>query len=119
MAPSDPNWGSAYPSVAHALWRTTGELVTVEAHLPNLVRYIDSLQAGVRATGLGAMHAKYGDWLAPAEAATPSKPLCSAAAFIHDVGLVAEMAEAAGNATTATRLRALRASGVEQDCNPR
>ena len=108
MQPSDPNWGTAYPSVVHALWSTTGDIRVIMHHLPNLVRYLDSLEAGVHRTGLDKMVAKYGDWLPPPEAPTPSKALCSAAAFLRDIRLVAEMADAIGNTTVAARFRSLR-----------
>ena len=99
-----------YPSTAHAIWRATGDRGVISRHLANIVRYVESLATGVRRTGLANMHTKYGDWLPPPEAPTPSKPLCSAAAFIHDLGLVEEMAAAIGNTTVAARVSQLRSS---------
>jgi hypothetical protein len=100
-----------YPSTAHAIWRATGDRGVISRHLANIVRYVESLATGVRRTGLANMHTKYGDWLPPPEAPTPSKPLCSAAAFIHDLGLVEEMAAAIGNTTVAARVPAAVVDG--------
>jgi len=110
MQPADPNWGSAYPSVTHALWRATGDMNLVRRHLPNLMLYLHSLEASVNRTGLAHMIAKYGDWFAPSEASPASKPLVSASAFIHDVRAVGDMARAVGESAAADHCTALRSS---------
>ena len=51
MQPGDPNWGTAYPTITHRVWKTTGSTGIIERHLPRLARYLDSLWAGVNHTG--------------------------------------------------------------------
>ena len=105
MQPSDPNWGSAYPTLAHQVWKTTGSTDVIGRHLPHIARYIDSLSAGVKASGLAKMHTKYGDWLPPPGLSRGSGSLQSATAFIHDARLVAAMAAAVND------------TGLEHTCN--
>lgn len=109
MQPPDPNWGTAYPTIAHRVWKTTGSTTVIKRHLSSVALYVDSVSAGVNHTGLAKMLKKYGDWLPPAEAPKASGSLCSAAAFIHDARVVAEMAAAIGESTTAQKYRSLSA----------
>lgn len=60
MQPCDPNWGSAYPTIAHTVWTTSGSTAVVHRHLDNVVAYIGSLQRAVKANGLGKLLKKYG-----------------------------------------------------------
>ena len=99
MQPADPSWGSAYPTVVHAVWTHTGRTHIITRHLDGVVRYMHTLEESVRRSGLARMFAKYADWFPPAGAASASKSLVSAATFIHDSRLVAAMAEAVGNSS--------------------
>ena len=99
MQPADPSWGSAYPTIVHAVWMQTGRNDIITRHLDSVVRYMHTLEAAVSGSGLSHMFAKYADWFPPAGAASASKSLVSAATFIHDSRLVAAMAEAVGNSS--------------------
>ena len=59
MQPADPNWGSAFPTIAHRTWITTGQTEIITRYLKQLVAYIDSLEAGIKKGGLGRIHTKY------------------------------------------------------------
>eukprot|EP01048_Picozoa_sp_COSAG05_P020961 COSAG05_NODE_3714_length_1887_cov_1.201902_3_plen_202_part_00 len=100
MQPADPSWGSAFPTIAHQVWMTTGSTQIIQSHLSHLVAYLNSLDAGVKHSGgLAHIHTKYGDWFPPGidgNGAAGTRPLVSASAFIHDAKLVSEMAGAVG-----------------------
>ena len=59
MQPADPNWGSAFPTIAHRTWITTGQTEIITRYLKQLVEYIDSLEAGIKKEGLERIHTKY------------------------------------------------------------
>ena len=58
MQPADPNWGSAFPTIAHRTWITTGQTEIITRYLKQLVAYIDSLEAGIKKGGLERIHTK-------------------------------------------------------------
>jgi alpha-L-rhamnosidase len=60
MQPGDPNWGSAFPTIAHQVWVTTGKVDIIERYLERLVHYLHSLQAQVK-QGLDHIITHYGD----------------------------------------------------------
>ena len=99
MQPADPSWGSAYPTIVHAVWMQTGRTDIITRHLDSVVRYMHTLEASVHHSGLARMFAKYADWFPPSGADTADKSLVSAATFILDSRLVAAMANAVGNAS--------------------
>jgi len=105
MSPSDPNWGTAWPTIAHTVWQTTGDTTVIKQHLPGLVRYVDSLKHPLK-----TMPGNLGDWFPPENVTGASKPLCSASAYITNARQVAAMAGAVNDTATAARMRALAAA---------
>ena len=109
MEPSDPSWGTAFPTVLFSLWQHTGKLDAVRAYLDKVVAYVDGLAAAAKASGFTKMMAKYADWFPPPNIASSraSKPFVSTAALVRDVQMTLQMLKVAGDAATVARYTAL------------
>jgi alpha-L-rhamnosidase len=124
MQPADPNWGSAYPTIAYTCWQFTADDDILKKHIDNLVQYIDSLEVIANHTGLAQFPAKYADWLSPFASASGgggrpdvNKHLVSASAVIHDTRIVKLMAAHLGTLAynaTAARLEKLEMRFTEE-----
>ena len=43
--PSAVSWGSAYPTIAYHIWKTTGDTHVITQHLDGLVRYMATMES--------------------------------------------------------------------------
>jgi len=103
--PSAVSWGSAYPTIVHEVWMTTGDRSVITQHLDGLVRYMATMEN----TPASKMRHGFGDWFPPCPldtdhsaagakkcpSADPS--LCAASSFIMNCRQVSAVAAAVGN----------------------
>lgn len=104
----DASWGSAFPSVAHALYNWNGDVTAAQRFWPGLTRFIDNEYARTaNGSRLTDIFTTWGDWQpAGTSPANPTfvpeprvdKPFVSGFSFVNDVGRMAEMASAIGGA---------------------
>lgn len=94
---SDP-WTDAAIIVPHALWQTYGDTAIIEANYSQMRAYAQELHDGERGVILG-------DWLA---FATTDTPFVFEAYKAHVIGLMEQMARAAGHADDADTYAAWR-----------
>ena len=98
----DASWGSAYPSVAYALFKWNGDVTAPQKYWTGLTRFIDNeyIKTG-NATHIENIFATWGDWCpAPGLSSQPNfvpeprvdKEFVGGFSFVKDVGHLAEMA---------------------------
>lgn len=94
--PADPNWGSAFPTIVWQLYRHYNDMEILSTFYPNLVRYVQSMHNGYKATGLAKLFYSYGDWVPPPPQPRTNESLTSSFAFMHDVALLINISQLLG-----------------------
>jgi len=64
LYPADPSWGTAYVTLAWAMWEQYGDGEVLRHHYPSLKRTVDFLHSRASGHILRGM-GKYGDWCPP------------------------------------------------------
>ena len=107
--PGAPAWGDAGVIVPWTAWKMYGDTGVLHRHLRAMTAWMDFLERAnpdyLRARELGS---SYNDWLAPGDDDTPHE-LLATAYWAHDAALMAEIADATGQAEDAAGYRALHA----------
>lgn len=94
--PSDPNWGSALPTIAWQLYRHYYDVQVLSLFYSNIRAYVESVRAAYNSTGLAGLFSSYGDWVPPPPAPRTNESLTSSFAFMHDVSLLVNMSRILG-----------------------
>lgn len=91
-----PEWASAYPIIAWALFQFAGDRAVLDRHYPTIRQYVDFLLSRRDEDGLSP--SVLGDWLPPGhEGRDPEGPQVSATAYLwQSMTLVSRMAERLG-----------------------
>ena len=90
--PADPNWGTAYPTIAWTVWEHYGDDGVLREHMPTIRAWIDYVRGMYSGTGLQNMYFIYGDWMPPVPYPQTDRHLISSFAFLRDVLTLSRMA---------------------------
>lgn len=102
----DPNWGTAYPTTVHNMLVHYGDVGLVQDHYFALKKYM-SHAIGLAKAGMASYYVEYGDWVPPPPATKVDGHFTSAFAFLRDLRIFAEMADAVGDTRSADDIRGL------------
>jgi alpha-L-rhamnosidase len=91
--PSDPNWGSALPTIVWQVYRHTNDSKVLDTYYHNVRAYIQSVYSGYNHTGLVNFFVRHGDWVPPPPYNQTNKHLTGSFAFLHDVNLLLNMSK--------------------------
>ena len=94
--PSDPNWGTALPTITWQLYRHYNDPQILLDHYPKVRAYVEAIRAGYSKTGLANLAYHYGDWVPPTPQPQTNKNLIASFAFLHDVLLVVNASQIIG-----------------------
>jgi alpha-L-rhamnosidase len=94
--PSDPNWGTALPTIAWQLYRHYNDSQILVNHYPSVRAYVEAIRAGYTKTGLAKLAYHYGDWVPPPPQPMTNVYLIASFAFLHDVSLIINMSQIIG-----------------------
>jgi len=89
--PSDPNWGTAFPTIAYALYDHYGDTGAIAKHLANITAYVEQLRGDYKGTGLKNLRIEFGDWVPPPPAGQTNGHLISSFPFMRDVMTLSKM----------------------------
>ena len=89
--PADPNWGTAYVTIAWYLYEHTGDTTIIEKYYTGIQAWVDCLITHYQQTGLAKMYHIYGDWN-PVQP-TRNQSLVSSYPFLRDVYRFVNMSE--------------------------
>ena len=84
--------GTAYPTIAWALWDHYGDLDVLVDHFAAIKAWVENVKAGWANTGLKNIWYEYGDWVPPPPYGQTDGHLISSFPFMRDVLTVAKMA---------------------------
>lgn len=112
--PSDPSWGAAYPQTVWVLWKYYGDTNTPKTYFQGLMDYINFVESQVPSSGIGKLPGRYGDWVPPPPSKKIDNSYPSAFSFMQNIQQVAEMADALGDSTNATKLKSLFTKHAEE-----
>ena len=94
--PSDPNWGTALPTITWQLYRHYGDPQILLDHYSSVRAYVEAIRAGYSKTGLAGLAYHYGDWVPPTPEPMTNKNLIASFAFLHDVSLLVNVSQIIG-----------------------
>jgi len=94
--PSDPNWGTALPTIAWQLYRHYNDPQILVNHYPSIRAYVEAIRAGYAKTGLAKLAYHYGDWVPPPPQPMTNVYLIASFAFLHDVSLLINISQVIG-----------------------
>lgn len=94
--PSDPNWGTALPTITWQVYRHYGDIHTLETYYDHIVAYVEYFHGVYNLTGLANFTVTFGDWVPPPPYPMTNKHLISSFAFLHDVYLLINMSQVLG-----------------------
>ena len=94
--PSDPNWGTALPTITWQLYRHYNDAQILKDHYPSVRAYVEAIRAGYAKTGLANLAYHYGDWVPPPPHGQTNVRLTASFAFLHDVSLLINMSQVIG-----------------------
>ncbi|CAF4325997.1 unnamed protein product, partial [Adineta steineri] len=94
--PSDPNWGTALPTITWQLYRHYNDEQILRDHYSSIRAYVEALRAGYKNTGLAKLAYHYGDWVPPPPQPMTNVYLIASFAFMHDVSLLINMSQIIG-----------------------
>ena len=89
--PSDPNWGSALPTIVWQLYRHTNDTKILQTYYRNVRDYVQSVYSGYNHTGLVNFFVRHGDWVPAPPFNQTNRHLTSSFGFLHDVSLLLNM----------------------------
>ncbi|UJR07843.1 hypothetical protein I4U23_012126 [Adineta vaga] len=91
--PADPNWGSAFPTIAWQLYRHYNDPQVLSDFYLNIRTYVESVHTAYKSTGLANLFYSYSDWVPPPPQPRVNGSLASSFAFLHDVSLLINMSQ--------------------------
>ncbi|NLJ69185.1 MAG: family 78 glycoside hydrolase catalytic domain [Firmicutes bacterium] len=96
LYPADPSWGTAYVTIAWAMYRYYGDLEVIEEHYDSMKQWVKFLESKEE-NGI-VTYVKYGDWCPPGSVLPKKNPreMTSAFHYYHDVLRLGQMAELIG-----------------------
>jgi alpha-L-rhamnosidase len=94
--PSDPNWGTALPTITWQLYRHYDDVQSLFDHYSVVRAYVEAIRAGCTKTGLAKLAYHYGDWVPPPPQPMTNVYLIASFAFLHDVSLIINMSQVIG-----------------------
>ncbi|CAF3217555.1 unnamed protein product [Rotaria socialis] len=94
--PSDPNWGTALPTIAWQLYRHYMDDQVLSVFYSNIRAYVESVRRGYQSTGLANLFYSYGDWVPPPPQPRSNSSLVSSFAFMHDISLMINISQILG-----------------------
>ena len=94
--PADPNWGSAFSTIAWQLYRHYNDVQILSAFYSNIRAYVESVHTAYKSTGLAQLFYSYGDWCPPPPQPRTNESLTSSFAFMHDISLLINMSQILG-----------------------
>ena len=121
--PGDVSWTAAFPNLAHAIWKISGDKMPAKEYLAS--HQLQAHVANVKSQavkGLDKMNTPYGDWCPPptqqggGQGPKPSSPYTSAFSYLAMVSQVADMADATGDTATSEKM-ALLLKGLNSEFN--
>jgi alpha-L-rhamnosidase len=89
--PSDPNWGTAFPTIAWTLYEHYGDIKPIQKHLANITAYVEQLRGDYKGTGLKNLRYEYGDWVPPPPQTQTNSHLIASFPFMRDVMTLSKM----------------------------
>ncbi|NLA58829.1 MAG: family 78 glycoside hydrolase catalytic domain [Firmicutes bacterium] len=96
LYPADPAWGTAYITIAWAMYRYYGDLEVLKEHYEGMKKYVKFLESQEK-DGL-VTFVKYGEWCPPGSVQPKKNPreMTSAFYYYHDVLRLSQIAEVIG-----------------------
>ncbi|CAF0891622.1 unnamed protein product [Adineta ricciae] len=94
--PSDPNWGTALPTITWQLYRHYNDIQILRDHYASIRAYVEAIRAGYSKTGLAKLAYHYGDWVPPPPQPMTNVYLIASFAFLHDVSLLVNISQIIG-----------------------
>ena len=94
--PADPNWGSAFPTIAWQIYRHYQDVQVLSTFYSNIRTYIESVHTAYKSTGLANLFYSYSDWVPPSPRSRVNGSLASSFAFLHDISLLINMSQILG-----------------------
>ncbi|CAF0783806.1 unnamed protein product [Adineta ricciae] len=94
--PSDPNWGTALPTIVWQLYRHYHDRDVLQNYYKSIRAYIESVRAGYNETGLIKLDYHYGDWVPPPPQSMTDVHLISSYAFLHDIFVLINISQILG-----------------------
>ncbi|UJR36739.1 hypothetical protein I4U23_029454 [Adineta vaga] len=94
--PSDPNWGTALPTITWQLYRHYNDIQILRDHYDSIRAYVESIRAGYSKTGLAKLAYHYGDWVPPTPQPMTNVYLIASFAFLHDVSVLVNISQIIG-----------------------
>jgi alpha-L-rhamnosidase len=94
--PSDPNWGTALPTITWQLYRHYNDVEILRDHYSSVRAYVEAIRAGYEKTGLAKLAFHYGDWVPPPPQPMTNVYLIASFAFLHDVSLLINISQIIG-----------------------
>ncbi|CAF1091208.1 unnamed protein product [Adineta ricciae] len=95
--PADPNWGSAFPTIAWQLYRHYNDPEVLYTFYTNIRTYVESVHTAYKSTGLAGLFYSYSDWVPPPPEPRVNGSLASSFAFLHDVSLLVNISQVIHN----------------------
>jgi len=112
--PADPNWATAYPTIAWALYDHYGDLTVVAKHITNITSMVEQLRGDYKKTGLKNLRCEYGDWVPPPPFGQTNKNLISSFPFLRDVMTLSKMYTALNQTQPARQYASFYASLAQE-----
>jgi alpha-L-rhamnosidase len=94
--PSDPNWGTALPTITWQLYQHYGDPSILDDYYDHVRAYVEFVRGNYNMTGLANFTCKYGDWVPPPPQPMTNRHLISSFAFLHDVNVLLNMSQILG-----------------------
>ncbi|CAF1274173.1 unnamed protein product [Adineta steineri] len=94
--PSDPNWGTALPTITWQLYRHYGDSQILSNYYDHVRTYVENIRSGYNNTGLVNLAYQFGDWVPPPPNPMTNQHLIASFAFLHDVSLIINMSQVLG-----------------------
>jgi alpha-L-rhamnosidase len=91
--PSDPNWGTALPTITWQLYRHYKDPKILQTYYDHIHAYIEFVRSQYNETGLVNFFFKYGDWSPPTPYPQTNVHLISSFAFLHDINLLINISQ--------------------------
>jgi len=103
-----PNWQSAYPTLIWTIYRYHGDERLVQKHWPSLKLYASYWAKEYKKHGIANFDSGFGDWVPAGPKANGH--LTGAFAYLHDLGLLEELAVGINDTAAASEFKAQRAT---------
>jgi len=104
--PADPNWGTAYPTIAWTLYNHYGDAAILNNHFDGLIGWVERVRSGYNSTGLKGLWFEYGDWVPPPPYGQTNGQLIASFPFLRDVMTLAKIASVLNQTDIASKYSA-------------